>query len=826
MPEYRIANRFSARTLTQNDIIKIKKGNEKMKKLYQKIIVSILSFAIMGTVCAFAPVMAEASETTTPATMYFDKKYQAFQSEELDIVAEKSDGVLVSALNVRADRCRQTELFGVSSANVPSSPKGYRFQNPEDYLVINLPAKDNYELKTVGVTTTQGVTGSYGTPFDYYYSTNGEDWVKVNNTAYTGSYLASAWVDYYGAFCEAIKVPSTATKLKVERNSKEYSTGGATKSDWFGWYPGVIGFEFAYIPKTNNDILTLEAKHNSDIISFLSSGMLPDGENKWTYMDTGNTLADGTTKEYGLTLTRGNYNSTLNAIDGYKITSFSAKFDNQDTDPARRIAITLGNKTVTPVAKAGKQDVSVTYEDGAEGITFKSPSSNPKGFTDIVITMEKIVVEDDTPVVLDRFDTDDEYQAWWTTKPSFDFVTTGDGVTSGSTYRNDTHQRNTGYFGTASSSPWAYHFTKADAAITIKIPEKKNYKPSAVEVTVGHKNSSYQMPFNYQYSTDNGVTWTNVANTTYTPGFVASAQAQYYYAFCEVVKVPENATHLKVVRNSNVITEGNGNSAKYPMVMGLEFGYKPVAMADVLTFSAKCDGEIISLLASGIFADGSCGFECTTGGMSYDYDNDGTPENGFLLKQNSSATINAVEGYKITSVTGKYYGGNSAGNKITVTLGDSSKELSGYVGEAVLPVVNFEINSKVGADSLTFADNSAFTARVLFDIVITMKKVGAVTPDGDTAMSAAIDGTKATATFTNLGSAKYETMVCILAAYNGERFMGTKMETVYKNDIDGTDMVTFDIPKGATRVKAFLWKDLETIAPVFNDIELAVPAAE
>lgn len=435
-----------------------------------------------------------------------------------------------------------------------------------------------------------------------------------------------------------------------------------------------------------------------------------------------------------------------------------------------------------------------------------------------VCTIAPVMAEGETTATTMEFI--DADQAWWT--DAFPTIVTENSnvLTNQSLTKNasSTSQLNTEYFGTVPSGhPKFYKMENEGGYIVVAIPAaEEGYNIKTVGVTVSMDTSAFTTQasdylniFNYAYSTDGGETWENILNPTYTDHGVATLYKGRWQVFCEVLKVPANATHVKITRNGVPATNGGTNT--YDGVVGLQFGYMPAEMGDVLEFDAGNNEKVIDFINSGIIADGGFGWN------SYGFDTDGDvakiPDKyGFGVKYGESVTINAVEGYKITSVSGIVKTSNNQRGLARITLGEKEFVSTEYTHP-------FNLTNVAGADTLTITGTctaaglaKADSNWTIYDLKITMEKD---VEELAMAVKSAVKGAEqvdVSVQVSGRDSAADSSMKLLVVGYAGDVMSDVKILTV--NKADRSDEYPTSLSADTTSVRAFLWKDLSTLVPV------------
>lgn len=429
-----------------------------------------------------------------------------------------------------------------------------------------------------------------------------------------------------------------------------------------------------------------------------------------------------------------------------------------------------------------------------------------------VCTIAPVMAEGETTATTMEFI--DADQAWWTDAVHTNIAseTGGNLNTSRSLHMSRTlHYQ---YFDeTIPSTAYTYGMETEGGFLVVPIPAKEGHNIKTVGVTVTMdtsadttQNSDYLNIFNYAYSTDSGETWENILNPTYTDHGVATLYRGRWQVFCEVLKVPANATHVKITRNG--VDAKYGTSSVYDGVCGVQFGYMPAEMGDVLEFDAGNNEKVIDFINSGIIADG--GFDWNSYG--FDTDSDGTMEYGFGVQYGKSVTINAVEGYKITSVSGTVKTANNQRARARITLGEEEFLSTQYTH-------SFNLTNDAGADTLTItgtcSDAGAANANsywTIYDLKITMEKdVEELAMEVKSAVRGA-EQVDVSVQVSGRDSAADSSMKLLVVGYAGDVMSDVKILTVNKADI--SDEYPTSLSADTTSVRAFLWKDLSTLVPV------------
>lgn len=383
-----------------------------MKKLYQKIIVSILSIAVSASVCAIAPVAAN-DTATEPAQMIWNEAYKPwwyYNSSEEDkgeskaavneLVHAKSGDTYYDQTNEIGVTNTGNALFG-SRTEYPiyfvehdaNGDRGgaYRMENQGDSLTIKLPTdyRENYKLYSAGIFISKP-DGNTGEPiFDYYYSADDITYTKLTHS-YTNTRIGAVHNQYEHIYNNAIKLPADAVYLKMERNATAHVDDGASSVR----LPGVIGFTFGYVP-TGADTIQMTANYDGDMTNFLGSGMVADGQNNFgsSNIPYYPNADDTTTRYFGLAQANGT-TDTINAIDGYKITKVTMSFW-PDTSVKRKVTLKLGDVETTAGGTASElSNLEIASEDGVAQLEIVSSGTAGQGnMFNIVITMEKIKLE-------------------------------------------------------------------------------------------------------------------------------------------------------------------------------------------------------------------------------------------------------------------------------------------------------------------------------------------------------------------------------------------------------------------------------------------------
>ena len=433
-----------------------------------------------------------------------------------------------------------------------------------------------------------------------------------------------------------------------------------------------------------------------------------------------------------------------------------------------------------------------------------------------VCTIAPVMAEGETTATKMEFNK--AYKAWWPTALPTTIVTPNSNVLTNKSLAknaNSNSHLNKEYFGTVPSSNFKFYRMDTEGGyIEVAIPAKEGCNIKTVGVTVSMNtnagstaDSDYSNILDYAYSTDSGTTWVPIANPTYTDHGVATLYKGRWQAFCEVLKVPANATHVKITRNGNPATNG---SYAYNGVCGLQFGYMPAEMGDVLEFSAGKNEEVIEFINSGIIADG--GFDWNSYGYDTDGDGPKAKEYGFGVQYGKSVTINAVEGYKITSVSGTVQSGNAQRARASITLGEEEFVSTDYTE-------SFNLTNVAGADTLTItgtcSDDAVAIATsewTIYDLKITMEKD--VEELAMEVKSAVKDAEKVDVSVQVSGrdSAADSSMKLLVVGYAGDVMSDVKILAVSKTDT--SDVYSTSLSADTTSVRAFLWKDLSTLVPI------------
>ena len=364
-----------------------------MKKAFRKIIVSILTIALIASMSAIVPVFAE--DATEPKAMFFDRTYadmwESQNTVEPIVNIDLTTAVWSSYLNWNSEYTNigaLNKLTGDSGGNGNSYKFGTTSAQTDDTLVINLPKKEGYTLNSVGIRVMGDSENAIEmTLFDYYYSINGTDWTSVEHTCSRNLGTMFDRGKQY-AFNECVSLPDTAKFLKIKLNST-YSTkyGSVTKC-----FISVFGFTFAYLPN-DAEVVSIKASNGDEMINILSSGLLGENANKWMYAQT-----NGGKTAYGLVLKSyqdgTSYNATIDALEGYKITSFKTTMEQQQSGN-RKLVFTLGdqNASFPDTAVHPATTFSLSYPSGSEAVTISAPRYDAYGMTDVEITMKKYVPE-------------------------------------------------------------------------------------------------------------------------------------------------------------------------------------------------------------------------------------------------------------------------------------------------------------------------------------------------------------------------------------------------------------------------------------------------
>ncbi|MBQ3125400.1 MAG: hypothetical protein IJC09_08275 [Clostridia bacterium] len=339
-----------------------------MKKLYQKIIVSILSLTVMGTVCAIAPVMAEADEATVAQMIFESVSFGSSLTEPTDTIVRTKTGDAKFATYSFNNGTDNYGLTGGVTVGV------YYLGGANDYIIVELPQKEGYDLTAAEVTVGQYKASTNIGIADYSYSTESDGTYNPVNHAYISGAMEKVSGNY-NLFVDVVKLPADAKYLKITRN--------ATTTSAYSDRAGVTGFTFGYAPQNADKIQFSETSEGKDLMKLLASGILPaSGELSIQATRSDRVNADGA---YGLSIS-GTETQTFNAIDGYKITEVSMNAYNSSAD-FTPFVLTLGD-AADEINDKGEGSLKVVSESGETSFTLASEYGTGVAY-DVVITMEK-----------------------------------------------------------------------------------------------------------------------------------------------------------------------------------------------------------------------------------------------------------------------------------------------------------------------------------------------------------------------------------------------------------------------------------------------------
>lgn len=375
------------------------KGMVEMKKTFQKIIVSILTIALIASIGIIVPAFAE--ETAEHAAMYFDNTYADFwiSQDAPSIVVTDKTSALYSTMTTYSTSASSMKYKDASATNnkEAESAYAYNFGYTEDKtgeqavncssnseLVIQLPEKKGYKLLAVGVR----ITGAQGTDsaakvgdnFAFSSSSDGSVYSALSHsiTGYLG------YLNGQGAVNETVNIPDGANFLKIVLKN-DYTTK-------YSAFLRVFGFTFTYIPLDNNDVLTVSAIKNNEIVNLMSSGLMGDNSSSWRLIKTEQEDIYGLALvNYGSTGTL--YEAEINSLDDYKITLFSLK-DNRKSNSSAIMKYSLGNTTVyNTINDSARREISASSAVGENTLAVEAPKYEAYGITDITITMKRNAAE-------------------------------------------------------------------------------------------------------------------------------------------------------------------------------------------------------------------------------------------------------------------------------------------------------------------------------------------------------------------------------------------------------------------------------------------------
>jgi len=431
-----------------------------------------------------------------------------------------------------------------------------------------------------------------------------------------------------------------------------------------------------------------------------------------------------------------------------------------------------------------------------------------------VCTIAPVMAEGEiTATTMEFIDAD---QAWWTDAVHTSIASeTGGTLNAKRTLGKSTALHYQYFDETIPNTAYTYGMETEGGFLVVPIPAKEGYNIKTVGVTVtmdtsavSTQASDYLNIFNYAYSTDGGETWENILNPTYTDYGVATLYNGRWQVFCEVLKVPANATHVKITRNA--VDAKYGSNSKYDGVCGVQFGYMPAEMGDVLEFDAGNNEKVIDFINSGIIADGAFGWNS----YAKDIDDDGVAEYGFAVAFGESVTIEAIEGYKIKSVSGTFGTDNLNRSRAEIVLGESIWASSADDG-----VQNFSVTNASGADKLVIRgtkaeaiENSGQSKWTICGLTVVMEKDVeelAMTVTGAVKSEESVD---VSLQVTGRASAEVASMKLLVVGYAGDVMSDVKILTVSKTDT--SDEYSTSLSADTTSVRAFLWKDLSTLVPI------------
>ena len=367
------------------------KGMVEMKKTFRKIIVSILTIALIASMSAIVPVFAEG--TAEPAAMYIDDTYALWGGMSTSSTSATAPAIYdTEASSTGVDRAKMTETYWsyVGKSNTDAYYLMSTFDKTKDavtgeydQLVINLPEKEGYKLHSVGILV-QGPynTNSLGDLLNY---SAGSDNASLENLNYSTTGVIGNLASSRRAFLQVVKIPDDAKKLKIKQTADYTSTYGNLS---------VVGFTFAYIPVGNPEVITVSGNYGQEAINLLSSGLFMENMDLWVLKEAESTNADKL-GVYGLAATsdssQGKVN--INSLEGYKITSFVSKHSNQN-NTQRNMKLYLGENASAYMAGTNTQvDFSVSNPEGASVLSVQRPRYDTDGMTNITITMKRDVAE-------------------------------------------------------------------------------------------------------------------------------------------------------------------------------------------------------------------------------------------------------------------------------------------------------------------------------------------------------------------------------------------------------------------------------------------------
>ncbi len=357
-----------------------------MKKMLKKIFASILTIALIASVCTMVPVFAENAEET--AEMYFDNTYADLWNSSVGnnfnnnlLVSESTTATYGAKIRVSGT----LSLTVQNAVNGNASRYGYVFgdeneQTTDDTLVISLPQEDGYMLSSVGVRVV-GPSGATSMDlFDYSFSGDNSAYTNAGYKA-SGSLGNTDSTAKQKAFNHTLKVPADAHYLKIKLNSNYNADGD--------YYVGVFGFTFAYIPVGNYETLSVSATTGGNLINILSSGLLDEGSTNWVLLQDKVT----TGKPFGINLINDTSprTSILKFPDGWKFTTFSAIHSLNGGTQNRVVTVGLGTETAALSVgdSSGGRTLACSYPSGHNVLNFTGSTSVTSGFTNINITMKK-----------------------------------------------------------------------------------------------------------------------------------------------------------------------------------------------------------------------------------------------------------------------------------------------------------------------------------------------------------------------------------------------------------------------------------------------------
>lgn len=345
-----------------------------MKVNLKKIIVSVLTIAIIASMGTIVPTFAAETDE-----MYFDTTYADTWDESLSAKV-KDDLVVVDSTTATLSQLKIGTGFYLAKNHKPSEDVeryGYVFTNENQSLVISLPTVAEEQLISVGVRVT-GPDASAGDYFDYSFCMDGDTYASADSKV-SGSLGFLNSEKNQKVYNNAVLVPNDAKFLKITLKDEVQPENNINVS--------VFGFTFAYAPVGDYDTLVVKATTGEDVVNILSSGLLGDGSENWTVL----TNNEGDKKTYGINLTNSK-TAKLVALDGWKFTGFKANHGLATSKPNNRVVtVKIGTASAAlGASEAGlRKTLECVYQTGHNVMNFTGPTSTTACFTDFEITMKK-----------------------------------------------------------------------------------------------------------------------------------------------------------------------------------------------------------------------------------------------------------------------------------------------------------------------------------------------------------------------------------------------------------------------------------------------------